>query len=269
MTAAAAAAPVAPAVLAAIGLASCRVAGVATFAPVVAAASVPVRVRVGLSAVIAVAALPAITAAGIPDAAVAEPWRLLPAAAMEFALGAVIGVLAMLPVAAFRTAGTLVGAQAGIGFGQLYDSGSDPAEGEGDPLGQLLALLGAACFVWAGGLDAVALSALRSFDYVSLGAWMPDRGVLATVGGAMLASSELAFRVALPVTAVLVAESMVSGLVSRAIPGFGPLAFGFPLRVAVALLALLAGAAAMQSAMDGAISGMLDSMHALAAGGAA
>ena len=265
----ASAAPVAPAVLAALGLAACRVAGVATFAPVVAAASVPVRVRVGISAVLAVAALPSIAGAGIPEAAVAEPWRLLPAAAIEFALGAVIGVLAMLPVAAFRTAGTLAGAQAGIGFGQWCDSGSDPAEGEGDPIGQLLGLLGAACFVWAGGLDAVALSALRSFDYVALGAWMPDRGLLGTVGGALLASSELAFRVALPVTAVLVAESLVSGLVARAVPGFGPLSFGFPLRVAIALLALLAGAAAMQSAMNGAIGGMLDSMHAIVAGGGA
>lgn len=262
-------APVAPAVLAALGLAACRVAGVATFAPVVAASSVPVRVRVGISAVLAVAALPSIAGAGIPEAAVAEPWRLLPAAALEFALGAVIGVLAMLPVAAFRTAGTLAGAQAGIGFGQLCDSGSDPAEGEGDPIGQLLALLGAACFVWAGGLDAVALSALRSFDYVALGAWMPDRSLLGTVGGALLASSELAFRVALPVTAVLVAESIVSGLVARAVPGFGPLSFGFPLRMAIALLALLAGAAAMQSAMNGAIGGMLDSVHSLVAGGAA
>jgi hypothetical protein len=40
-------------------------------------------------------------------------------------------------------------------------------------------------------------------------------------------------------------------------------------RFAVALLALLAGAAAMQSAMNGAVADMLDSMHAAMKGGAA
>jgi len=255
------------ATLAPLALATCRVAGVATFAPVVAASAVPVRVRVGIAFVIAAAALPAIGASGLPAAAVSEPWRLLPAALVEFALGAVIGVLAMLPVAAFRTAGALAGMQAGLGFGQLYDAASGEEEG-GDALEQLLALLGAACFVWAGGLDAVALSALRSFDYVSLGAWRPGTGVVGIVMGAALAASELAFRVALPVTAVLVAEAMVSGFVARSVPGVAPLAFGFPVRFAVALLALLAGAAAMQSAMNGAVAGLLDAVHAAATGGA-
>lgn len=250
-----------------IALASVRVMGVATFAPVVAAAVVPVRVRLAIAAVIAVAALPAITASGLPAVAIQEPWRLLPAAGVEFALGAVIGVLAMLPVAAFRTAGALAGMQSGLGFGQLYDAASGQEDG-GDAIEHMLALLGAACFVWAGGLDAVALSALRSFDYVALGAWSPGTGLVSTVMGAALSASELAFRVALPVTAVLVAEAMVSGFIARSVPGIAPLAFGFPIRFAVALLALLAGVAAMQSAMTGAIAGMLNSMHQAMVGAA-
>ncbi len=257
----------APEVLAAVGLAACRLAGVAAFAPAVAAAGVPVRVRMAVAFVLAVAALPAIAAQGVPAAAVAEPWRLVPAAAVEFALGAVIGVLAMLPVAAFRTAGALAGAQAGIGFGAMC-AGDGAEDGADDPLAQLLGVLGAACFVWAGGLDALAVASIRSFEHVAVGAWMPAGNVVGTVTGAMLAASELAFRVALPVTAVLVAEALVSGVVARSVPGMGALAFGFPVRVAVALLALVAGAAAMQSAMGGAIDGMLDAVQSLLAGGA-
>lgn len=131
----------APEVLAAVGLAACRLAGVAAFAPAVAAAGVPVRVRMAVAFVLAVAALPAIAAQGVPAAAVAEPWRLVPAAAVEFALGAVIGVLAMLPVAAFRTAGALAGAQAGIGFGAMC-AGDGAEDGADDPLAQLLACWG-------------------------------------------------------------------------------------------------------------------------------
>ena len=248
----------------ALCLATCRVAGVAAFAPVVAGSGVPVRVRVAIAFVLAAAAVPAIAGSGVPAAAVAEPWRLVPAAAMEFALGAMIGVVSMLPVAAFGAAGTLVGMQAGTGFGQIYDGSAEHA---GDAFAQLVGILGAACFVWAGGIDAVALSAIRSFDYVGIGAWTPGLGIVGVFTGALLASSELAFRVALPVTTVLVAESIVSGLVARSVPGMGPLAFGFPVRFAVSLLALAAGAAAMQSAMTGAVAGMLDAVHALAKGG--
>ncbi len=250
-----------------IALGACRVAGVATFAPVLASAAVPVRVRLAFAVVLAVAALPVLGATGVPAAVVAEPWRLLPAAAVEFALGAAIGFLAMLPVAAFRTAGSLAGVQMGLGFGQLYDASSGEEDG-GDAIEQLLALAGVACFVWAGGLDAVALATLRSFDYVALGAWMPGGGIVGVATGALLASSELAFRIALPVTVVLVAEALVSGFLARTVPGLGPVVLGFPVRVGVGLLALAAGAAAMQSAMTGAVGGLLDTVHAAFTGGA-
>lgn len=244
-----------------VALAACRVAGVAAFAPVLASAAVPRRIKAAFAVALAVAAIPAIGSAALPAAALAEPWRLVPAAAIEFALGAVIGFLAMLPVAAFRTAGSLAGVQMGLGFGQLYDP-STGAEDGGDAVEQLLALTGIVLFVWAGGLDAVALATLRSFDYVSLGAWAPGTGLVAIVTGALLAASELSLRVAMPVTSVLVAEALVSGFLSRTVPGLGPVVFGFPVRVGVGLLALAAGAAAMQSAMHGAVGSLLESVHA-------
>ncbi|MFO0963418.1 MAG: flagellar biosynthetic protein FliR [Phycisphaerales bacterium] len=254
--------------LAPLGLAACRVAGMATFAPALAAATVPVRLRVALAVALAVVALPVAVQSPLPEAALAEPWRLAPAALLEFALGGVIGFLAMLPVAAFRTAGSLAGVQMGLGFGALYDP-STGGEEAGDPLEQLLALAGIALFVAVGGLDAVALATLRSFDYVTLGAWSPGSGLVSTVAGALLAASELSLRVAMPVTAVLVAEALVSGFLARTVPGLGPVVLGFPVRVAVGLLALAAGAAAMHSAMQGAVGALLDRIHAAVAGGGA
>jgi flagellar biosynthetic protein FliR len=251
-------------------LASCRVAGVAAFAPALAGAAVPVRVRAALALALAALAAPAAVRAGIPEAAVVEPWRLAPAALVEFALGAVIGTVAMLPVAAFRTAGALAGMQMGIGFGAACGA-RDAAESDGasEPVAHALAILAVALFVWGGGLDAVALSTLRSFDFVALGAWSPRAGAVAVLAGAMLSASDLALRVALPVTVVLVTEALLSGFVARAVPGVALLSFGFPVRVCAGLLALLAGAAAMQSAMSGAVAGLLDSIHAAVAGGTA
>jgi flagellar biosynthetic protein FliR len=168
-------------------------------------------------------------------------------------------------VAAFRAAGALAGVQMGLGFGSVYDA--DAGDGEGDAASQLMAAAGVALFAWCGGLDAVALATMRTFEHAPVGAWSVA-GAVPAVTGAALAASELAFRVALPVTALLVAEALVGGFVARSVPGMSPLAFGFPVRFAVALLALLAGAAAMQSAMNGAVAGILDAVHAAATGGA-
>ena len=59
-----------------------RVAGLATFAPMLAAGVLPVRLRVAVAAVIAIAAMPAAGTAALPASALAEPWRMLPAAAL-------------------------------------------------------------------------------------------------------------------------------------------------------------------------------------------
>jgi flagellar biosynthetic protein FliR len=190
---------------------------------------------------------------------------MLPAAALEFAFGAALGVVALLPVAAFRAAGALAGVQMGLGFGGVYDA--DAGDAEGDAASQLLAAAGVALFAWCGGLDAVALAAMRTFEHAPIGAWSAE-GAVPAVTGAALAASELAFRVALPVTALLVAEALVGGFVARSVPGMSPLAFGFPVRVLVGLAGLVAGAAAMQSSMQGAVASMLDRMRMVAGGSA-
>jgi flagellar biosynthetic protein FliR len=218
-----------------------------------------------VAAVIAIAAMPAAGTAALPASALAEPWRMLPAAALEFAFGAALGVVALLPVAAFRAAGALAGVQMGLGFGSVYDA--DAGDGEGDAASQLMAAAGVALFAWCGGLDAVALATMRTFEHAPVGAWSVA-GAVPAVTGAALAASELAFRVALPVTALLVAEALVGGFVARSVPGMSPLAFGFPVRVLVGLAGLLAGAVAMQSSMQGAVASLLDRMR-LVAGGAA
>lgn len=253
-------------VLVPLGLAACRLAGVAAFAPAFASAALSARMRAAIAIALAAAALPTVAASGLPQASIDEPWRLVPAAAVEFAVGAAIGTIAMLPVAAFRAAGSLAGVQMGLGFGAAVSEGAPEAMDGDDAVGQVLGLAGAATFVWAGGLDAVALASVRSFDYVGLGLWRPGDGVIAVATGAACAACELSLRVAMPVTVVLVVESLVSGLVARSVPGISPIAFGFPVRAAVGLLALATGAWALQSSMDGAVAGMLDAMHAVVGG---
>lgn len=247
--------------LVAVGWAACRVAGVCIFAPVLASTVVPRRLALGFAVALAVAALPGLMGA---QALVTDPslGTFLAGAAAELLTGLVLGFVALLPLAACRTAGALAGVQMGIGFGSLYDGGSGDAEGSsGDGVEYILSIGAVAMFVWAGGLDSLSLGVLRSFDYLPLAQWPSVATLPVLLGHALMACSDLALRVALPVTAVLVAEVVVTGLISRSVPALGPVQFGFPVRVAVGLLALTAGMAATQDVLNGASGAALDAAH--------
>ncbi|MFO0783066.1 MAG: flagellar biosynthetic protein FliR [Phycisphaerales bacterium] len=252
----------------ALGLAACRVAGVCLLAPVVASPVVPRRVALALAILLGAAALP-----GALDAHTQHlPTTVggaVGCAALECALGAAMGLMALLPVAALRTAGSLCGVQMGLGFGSLYDSSQADEPGAWDGIEQLLGMAALAVFVWAGGLESLALGVLRSFDYVPVASALGLSGMAAMLTRGLLACSELALRVALPVTAVLMAETLVTGVLSRAMPALGPVQFGFPARVGIGLLALAAGAAATQDALHGASGAALDALHTWMTGGAA
>lgn len=265
--------PATDAQLAAVGLAACRAAGVCAFAPLLAAAVVPRRVALALAVLLAVAAFPGVAAA--PEA-VLEGGRAtwIGRAVVEFATGAAIGFVALLPVAAMRSAGALSGVQMGMGFGTLYAGGAAGGDavggaegGGGDPVERLMGVGAVALFAWAGGLDSLALGLLRSYDYLPLGAASGVSALPALAVGGLAACSELALRMALPVTAVLVAEALVTGVLTRTVPALGPVQFGFPVRVAIGLLALGAGAAATGDALHGASASALEALHLWATGG--
>lgn len=249
----------------AIGLATCRVAGVCLWAPILASAVVPRRIALGLAAALAVAALPAVVMASPEVPSGGAAW--IGAAAMQFAVGAVIGFLAFLPLAGLRAAGALAGVQMGFGFGSLYE-GQAPEGEAADPVERVMALAALAVFAWAGGLDSLVLGVLRSFEYLPIGSALSMAALPEVLARGALACAELAVRVALPVSVVLVAEALVTGALTRAVPSLGPVQFGFPVRVAIGLLALAAGAGAVQDALHGATGSALQVAASWVQGGA-
>jgi flagellar biosynthetic protein FliR len=255
--------------LIAVGWAACRVAGVCIFAPVLASRVVPRRLALGFAVALAVAALPGLMGA-TAQATDVSLGAFLAGAVAELLTGLVLGFVALLPLAACRSAGALAGVQMGVGFGSLYNGSGGDAEGSsGDGVEYMLGVGAVAMFVWAGGLDSLSLGVLRSFDYLPLAQWPSVAALPALLGSALMACSDLTARVALPVTAVLVAEALVTGLISRSVPALGPVQFGFPVRVAVGLLALAAGMAATQDVLNGASGAALDAAHQWLKGGMA
>ena len=149
-----------------------RLGGLMIFGPVFASSVIPIRVRVSLAFLLGLAFYPLLSSAH-PEwlALPLDLWSLLPLVLMEITLGAVVGFLATLPLMAAQTGGLIMGQQMGLGFAQIYN----PAiEDEGDLVGQILFFMILIGFIAIGGLEAMAMAVLHSFDHIPLGGFSPD-----------------------------------------------------------------------------------------------
>ena len=236
-----------------------RIGGLAIFAPVISSSMVPARVRIFLVFMIGLGAFGMLSANGVTMAAVPmEPLALLPLAAGEVAVGALIGFMASIPLLAMRTGGLICGQQMGLGFARFYN----PAVGEeSDVVEQIFYFLGLAGFLMIGGMEATFLSVLYSFEYVHAGIFATGQGVVHVLTGMMMSSLDIGLRVALPLLGVIFLETVAMGFVSKTVPQLNILSLGFPLRIMVGIGVLISGIAIMdQVALDW-ISDGLEIMH--------
>ena len=236
-----------------------RIGGMAIFAPVISSAMVPARVRIMLVFLAGIGAFSLLGARGvsIPDVPM-DPWAILPLAAGEVAVGALIGFMASLPLLALRIGGMVSGQQMGLGFARFYN----PAVGEeADVLEQTFYFLGLAIFLSIGGLEAMFIAVLHSFEYVNAGIFTDGSGVLDVILGMLLASLDIGLRVALPLLGVIFLETVAMGFVSKTVPQLNVLSLGFPLRIMVGLGVLLAGVGVIEQVANNWIARGLDEIH--------
>ncbi len=236
-----------------------RIGGLAIFAPVLSTGTVPMRAKVLLVFVMGLVAYAALSAKGVAMPVVRmEPWALVPLAAVEIGIGAFIGFLATMPMLAMQTAGIVSGQQMGLGFARFYN----PAVGEeSDVVQQLLYFLALSTFLMMGGLDAIFLSTLRSFEYVGAGVFLDGDRTLPILLGLVLGATEIGMRVALPLLGVVFLETVAMGFVSKTVPQLNVLSLGFPLRIMIGLVVMIAGLAVIDAVAAAWIGEVLDRIH--------
>jgi flagellar biosynthetic protein FliR len=206
-----------------------RVSGLMIFGPIFSAAMIPVRVRVFLSFLIGLACYPLLAHQGlIGDDPQLNLWTLAAMVAMELMIGLVIGFMANLPLLALETSGLIIGQQMGLGFARLYNPAIDD---EADILGQMLYFMALAGFVAVGGHEWLLLAVLRSFEHMPLGQFRPDVHLLDIASGLILASLDLALRIAAPLLALVSLETVAMGFLAKTVPQLNVLSLGFPLRI--------------------------------------
>jgi len=235
-----------------------RIGGLTIYGPVLGSSVIPVRVKVMLSFMIGIMCYPLLSSDHFARLHFQdELWMLAPLVGMELIIGLIVGFLASLPLLALQTGGLIMGQQMGLGFAQLYNPAIDD---EADIVGQMLFFMGLAAFVLVGGHESMLLSILHSFDRVPVGGFSPDGDLVHVVTGVLLASLELALRVAAPVLALVFLETVAMGFLAKTVPQLNILSLGFPIRILIGFASVGIGLVVIN---DVALESMSDTFNAV------
>jgi flagellar biosynthetic protein FliR len=205
-----------------------RILALFSAAPLLYHRSVPVRVKLGLAALVTLVVAP-----GLPAQQSADPLWLL---AQQLAVGLAIGLAVQVAFAAFEVAGDLIGLQMGLGFAGFID----PQNADQSPLiGSFLALVATLVFLAINGHLLMLAGIVESFHAVPVGASVPgaqNLHALVLLGGEMF---KVGLHLALPVLATMLIVNLALGVLARAAPQLNVFAVGFPATILIGLAALV------------------------------
>jgi len=209
-----------------------RLLGFVAAAPILGEAMVPVRVKVGLAALLAFVVAPGSAALpDVPMVSVAGVWLII----QQVLIGAAMGLVMRLAFSAVLAAGEYIGMPMGLGFATFYSS----ATGTNTVvLGQFLNAIAMLLFLAFDGHLLLLDILVRSFTLLPIGA-----GTLAGSGwelaartGAIIFSAGVGL--ALPLIATLLAINIAMGILNRASPQLSIFSVGFPITLITGLIVL-------------------------------
>jgi flagellar biosynthetic protein FliR len=201
--------------------------------PVLGQRSVPMRVRVALSFLIALCAQ-----ATLPPMAVIpldSPQALL-AVIQQVLIGASLGFAVRIVFAAIEFAGEIVGLQMGLNFAGFFDPASG---GEATAMSRFFGITVSWLFIVINGPLLLIAAIVQSFIAFPVG---PEpfaflRAVQPQVWGAEIFN--LGLCIALPMVAMLMFTNLVLGIISRVAQQMNIFSIGFPITLGVGLLGVL------------------------------
>ena len=201
-------------------------------APLLSESSIPARVKVGLSVLLALIVAP--TLGPMPTLASAS-WGSLWIVLQQIGIGVALGLTMRIIFAAVQTAGEFMGLQMGLSFASFFDpsTGSNTAV-----LARLLNTITLLTFLAMNGHLLMIGGLVRTFEVLPITQTPLDVngwGVLLEWSEQIMVSGLL---LALPVMVVLLTINLSMGILNRTAQQLSVFAVGFPISLTVGLLIL-------------------------------
>jgi flagellar biosynthetic protein FliR len=217
----------APQALTAFLLAMVRAIAWIVVAPPFSMRAIPIQVKLGLAAALALATGPGLAEQSVPI----ETVPLVGAVLTQVAIGLLLGFLTMMLIAAVQAAGEMIDMFGGFTISSAFDPLS---QGQAGVFGRFYNLLAMTLLFAINGHVLLIRGFLTSFDAVPLSGVPLSNlsGVfIDTLGQFVIAAVEIAA----PLLAVLFLAEIALGLLSRAAPQMNVFALGFSLKIMIAL----------------------------------
>ena len=201
--------------------------------PVFGQRAVPIRVKIGLALLIALAAQPSLPP--MPVLALDTPAAVL-AVVQQLLVGLTLGFAVRLVFAAVELGGELIGLQMGLNFAGFFDPAT---ASQGTASARFFGTLVAFLFVLSNSHLAVIGALVRSFEVfaVSDAPFAFLRHTLPQQWGAQVFT--LGLWIALPLLGMLLFVNLVLGVISRVAPQISVFSVGFPVTLTVGLVGML------------------------------
>jgi len=233
-----------------------RFTGLFVFAPILGSAGVPARARALAAMALAVAVYPS-TPEWSQTAGQLDLFGLVPMVTGELLVGFMIGLLATLPLVAMQLGGQLMGYQMGLSIAQSYNP---DFETNLDVIGQTVFLMSLSIFAVVGGLDAMFLSLVGTFEHVPPGGFEPGWTPIGLIVALLGAGFEVALRVSAPVMGITLVMMMAMGFIMKTMPQINVLTIGFALKILLGVFVLAVAIGAVGDAAADWIVNVMDSV---------
>ncbi len=218
-----------------------RMTGVVLAAPLLANASLPMRIRVWFSFLLAVVAFPAVdrvAEVGLFTSLFRNEVTTTLAVGSELAIGWAVGWTASIMMYAAQLAGHLVGQEVGLAIGEVFDPVSQTAS---SPYANLFFSVGTLVFVIMGGHLVLFEAVVAMFKSAPVGGF-----TTLNPASAMLMAKEfggqvfsLALRLAMPTVLALLLATVSMAILARAVPEMNIFIVGFSIRITIGLFVVV------------------------------
>ncbi len=218
------------------GLITIRILGLMSIAPFFAGFNIPMSVRFTISAWFGFLLLPHLRGSVIITD-IFSIYTILVYALREFFVGYLMGIVMGFPFIAVQMAGRIYGMQMGFGMMNILDP---YMQQQVSIMGQFKFLIALWFFLHWDGHILLLKALVKSFDYMPVASFVfnPDavKEMISFVGRLF----EVSMLVALPIAGSLLLADIGLGFVARTVPQMNIFVLGFPLKIIVGMMLLMA-----------------------------
>jgi len=211
-----------------------RIGGVMVLAPILGSATIPRRIKALIGLVLGMAVYPLVGAV----APVPQSWAgLALAGGGELLIGLTMGFIIMLMFTGIEVGAQMVGQQMGLSFARIVDPNLEISN---DVLSQFYVLLVTLLYVLMNGHLVLIRALAGTFRTVPLLGGGMQRNILEQLVAMLTTAFTLGIRMAGPALIAIFLATIALGFISRTMPQLNILAAGFPVRITLALVLLVA-----------------------------